>query len=416
MFPFGNKKETGPGQNREKTGYEQIIDMNDGRINVLLLGTSGCGKSTLINALLGEERAETGVGEAVTKEIAVYRNDVLPFRMIDTMGYEFDFFRQNRIKKEIAGFGRDGVKRRNVEKLIHLIWYCIDGTGKRIDQSVLRYIKSVSEDWKGVPIILVFTKSYSEIEEAENVRMARSAIRKYNERNRKDPLIIEDFVPVVAKRYPINEEFSVAPRNLDLLTKKTIALAPKAIQAANQAVKDIDIRLKRGMAQSIVAGATTAACAVGAIPIPTPDAAVLVPVQTAMMRAVAKTYGIKENSQVNEIVNSILKAGLTTIAGRTLLEQLKLIPGLSVAGSVLNAAAAGIITFAAGEISITMFERVYSGVDENKAVDWEAEALSLFGSYMPGIVKIVQKYAEKHGGSIDPRKLGDLLSEFFKRS
>ena len=416
MFPFGNKKETGPGQNREKTGYEQIIDMNDGRINVLLLGTSGGGKSTLINALLGEERAETGVGEAVTKEIAVYRNDVLPFRMIDTMGYEFDFFRQNRIKKEIAGFGRDGVKRRNVEKLIHLIWYCIDGTGKRIDQSVLRYIKSVSEDWKGVPIILVFTKSYSEIEEAENVRMARSAIRKYNERNRKDPLIIEDFVPVVAKRYPINEEFSVAPRNLDLLTKKTIALAPKAIQAANQAVKDIDIRLKRGMAQSIVAGATTAACAVGAIPIPTPDAAVLVPVQTAMMRAVAKTYGIKENSQVNEIVNSILKAGLTTIAGRTLLEQLKLIPGLSVAGSVLNAAAAGIITFAAGEISITMFERVYSGVDENKAVDWEAEALSLFGSYMPGIVKIVQKYAEKHGGSIDPRKLGDLLSEFFKRS
>ena len=416
MFPFGNKKETGPGQNREKTGYEQIIDMNDGRINVLLLGTSGCGKSTLINALLGEERAETGVGEAVTKEIAVYRNDVLPFRMIDTMGYEFDFFRQNRIKKEIAGFGRDGVKRRNVEKLIHLIWYCIDGTGKRIDQSVLRYIKSVSEDWKGVPIILVFTKSYSEIEEAENVRMARSAIRKYNERNRKDPLIIEDFVPVVAKRYPINEEFSVAPRNLDLLTKKTIALAPKAIQAANQAVKDIDIRLKRGMAQSIVAGATTAACAVGAIPIPTPDAAVLVPVQTAMMRAVAKTYGIKENSQVNEIVNSILKAGLTTIAGRTLLEQLKLIPGLSVAGSVLNAAAAGIITFAAGEISITMFERVYSGVDENKVVDWEAEALSLFGSYMPGIVKIVQKYAEKHGGSIDPRKLGDLLSEFFKRS
>ena len=416
MFPFGNKKETGPGQNREKTGYEQIIDMNDGRINVLLLGTSGCGKSTLINALLGEERAETGVGEAVTKEIAVYRNDVLPFRMIDTMGYEFDFFRQNRIKKEIAGFGRDGVKRRNVEKLIHLIWYCIDGTGKRIDQSVLRYIKSVSEDWKGVPIILVFTKSYSEIEEAENVRMARSAIRKYNERNRKDPLIIEDFVPVVAKRYPINEEFSVAPRNLDLLTKKTIALAPKAIQAANQAVKDIDIRLKRGMAQSIVAGATTAACAVGAIPIPTPDAAVLVPVQTAMMRAVAKTYGIKENSQVNEIVSSILKAGLTTIAGRTLLEQLKLIPGLSVAGSVLNAAAAGIITFAAGEISITMFERVYSGVEENKAVDWEAEALSLFGSYMPGIVKIVQKYAEKHGGSIDPRKLGDLLSEFFKRS
>ena len=168
MLPFGDKKEIKLSQNREKAGYEEIIDMNDGRINVILLGTSGCGKSTLINAMLGEEKADTGIGEAVTKEIAVYQNDRLPFRMIDTVGYEFDFFRQHRIKNDIAKFGREGVRQKNAEKLIHMIWYCLDGTGKRIDQSVLQYIKSVSDDWKGVPILLVFTKSYSEIEEEEN--------------------------------------------------------------------------------------------------------------------------------------------------------------------------------------------------------------------------------------------------------
>ena len=65
MLPFDKKKEVKVVREREKTGYEQIIDMNDGKINVLLLGTSGCGKSTLINALIGEERAETGIGEAV---------------------------------------------------------------------------------------------------------------------------------------------------------------------------------------------------------------------------------------------------------------------------------------------------------------------------------------------------------------
>ena len=133
------------------------------------------------------------------------------------------------------------------------------------------------------------------------------------------------------------------------------------------------------------------------------------------MRAIAKTYGIKENSQVNEIVSSILKAGLTTIAGRTLLNQLKLIPALSVAGSVLNAITAGIITFAAGQISITMFERVYKGDAEYKTVDWEAEAASLFRDYMPGIVKIVQKYAEENNGSIDPRQIGSMLTDFFNR-
>ena len=415
MLPFRDKKETKLSQNREKAGYEEIIDMNDGRINVMLLGTSGCGKSTLINAMLGEEKADTGVGEAVTREIAVYHSDTLPFRMIDTVGYEFDFFHQHRIKNDIAKFGREGVRQKNVEKLIHMIWYCIDGTGKRIDQSVLEYIKSVSEDWKGVPIILVFTKSYSEIEEKENIEMAKNAIHKYNSGHLRNPLVIEDIVPVVAKIYPINEAISVSPRNLDILVEKNNELAPKAIQMANSAVKDIDVRIKRRMAQSIVVGATTAAAAVGAIPIPTPDAAVLVPVQTAMMGAIAKTYGIRENSQVNSIVNSVLKVGMTTIAGRTLLNQLKLIPGLNAAGSVLNAVTAGIVTFAAGEISITMFERVYKGDAEYKAVDWEAEALSLFSNYMPGIMKAVKNYADKHDGVIDPKKLGDLLSELFPK-
>ena len=413
MLPFRDKKETKLSQNREKAGYEEIIDMNDGRINVMLLGTSGCGKSTLINAMLGEEKADTGVGEAVTREIAVYHSDTLPFRMIDTVGYEFDFFHQHRIKNDIAKFGREGVRQKNVEKLIHMIWYCIDGTGKRIDQSVLEYIKSVSEDWKGVPIILVFTKSYSEIEEKENIDMAKNAIHKYNSGHLRNPLVIEDIVPVVAKIYPINEAISVSPRNLDILVEKTNELAPKAIQMANSAVKDIDVRIKRSMAQSIVAGATTAAAAVGAIPIPTPDAAVLVPVQTAMMGAIAKTYGIKESSQVNEIINSVLKVGMTTIAGRTLLSQLKLIPGLAAAGAVLNAVTAGVITFAAGEICITMFERIYKGDVEYKGVDWEAEVISLFSKYMPGVVSVVQNYADKHDGKIDPGKLGDLLSEIF---
>lgn len=415
MFPFGDTKDIKLSQNREKAGYEQIIDMNDGRINVLLLGTSGCGKSTLINALLGEEKAMTGIGEAVTKQIEVYQSDELPFRMIDTAGYEFDFFHQHKTKSDIAKFGREGVKQKNVEKLIHMIWFCIDGTGKRIDQSVIEYIKSVSDDWKGVPVLLVFTKSYSEIEEAENVQMAKSAIHKYNSSHGKNPLIIEGIVPVVAKIYPINEAFSVPPRNLDILVEKTNLLAPRAIQMANNAVKDIDVNIKRGMAQSIVAGATTAAAAVGAIPLPTPDAAVLVPVQTAMMAAIAKTYGIKEDSQVNEIINSVLKVGMTTIAGRTLLNQLKLIPGLNAAGSVLNAVTAGIITFAAGEISCTMFERIYKGDVEYSTVDWEKEVISLFSNYMPGIVKAVRSYADKHGGVIDPKQLGSFLTDLFTK-
>lgn len=38
MFPFGDKKEISLGQNRDKSGYEEIIDMNDGVIDPKKLG------------------------------------------------------------------------------------------------------------------------------------------------------------------------------------------------------------------------------------------------------------------------------------------------------------------------------------------------------------------------------------------
>ena len=57
--------------------------------NVLVIGNSGVGKSTLINAVLGEERAVTGYGTAgTTKELAIYESQEIPFRVIDTVGYD----------------------------------------------------------------------------------------------------------------------------------------------------------------------------------------------------------------------------------------------------------------------------------------------------------------------------------------
>ena len=73
-----NSKKT---KKEEKPKYQQIIDFNDEKINVLILGTSGSGKSTLINAILGRESARTGVGDHVTDSIHVYEEETVPFRM-----------------------------------------------------------------------------------------------------------------------------------------------------------------------------------------------------------------------------------------------------------------------------------------------------------------------------------------------
>lgn len=379
-----------------KPQYQRIIDLEDDKINVLLLGTSGCGKSTLINSILGSESAETGTGQAVTKNISVYQDDDLPFRMIDTVGYEYGFFKQNKIKNDLVKFCKEGVKKNEIDKLIHMIWFCIDGTVKRVDQVVLDYIKSVTNDWKNVPIIIVFTKSYSDVEINENIEMAKEAIITYNARHKKK-LDVRDIIPVVAKTYQITQSVSVPPKGLDVLVTRTNELAPEAKRLAESTIKEIDLKLKRDAASSYVTTSTFAAATVGAVPVSFPDATVLVPLQTFMMRGIAKTYGISEGSDTNRIIDQILKVGGTTIAGKTLINLLKSIPGFNVAASVINAVVAGVVTYAAGEASTILFEKMYTGEIDTAGIDWEKEIAVLFSQYIPDVVNIINDLLSKNG-------------------
>jgi ribosome biogenesis GTPase A len=75
--------------------------------DVLVIGNSGVGKSTLINAVLGIEKAKTGYGiSGTTNELEIYESDSVPFRVIDTIGFEPTFFKEqkaiNAVKKSFA--------------------------------------------------------------------------------------------------------------------------------------------------------------------------------------------------------------------------------------------------------------------------------------------------------------------------
>lgn len=395
----------------KKQNYAQILDVNDDKINILLLGTSGCGKSTLINSLLDREEADTGFGDSVTKEIKIYENEILPFRMIDTVGYEYGLLKQNAIKRDISKFSKEGVKNKEVEKLIHMIWFCIDGTAKRTSQSVLNYIKSVTNDWKNVPIIVVLTKSYSDFDTNENIKMVDKAINSYNAKHSKRQLNYKCSIPVVAKEYPVNETTIISQKGLDVLVNKTVDLIPLAKNISESSIKNIDLKLKRRSAESINTVSTLSATAIGAIPIPIPDATVLVPIQSFMLSSIAKIYKVDDDNSTNEIVNTILKVGATTMAGKALINKLKSIPFLNSAASVLNATVAGLITFVAGEVSINLFERIYKGEIEPSNVDWEKEITNLFNKYMPAIVESTRKYLEKSDGNLDIKQISKIVTD-----
>lgn len=407
-MPSKTQKKTN--QRKNKPTYKQLIAEDDGKINVLILGTSGCGKSTLVNSIMEADEADTGIGERATKKIEIYQSDTLPFRMIDTVGYEHGILGQLKIKNEIAKFCKEGVKTKDVEKLIHMIWFCIDGTAKRIEQDVLGYIKSVTGDWKNVPVIMVVTKSYSSLEIDENTEMVRSAIEKYNSRHKRNTLNVKGIVPVVSKPYLINESVSVPPSGIDQLIKKTAELTPLARSIGAESIKGLDTKIKSRTANMIITVATSAATVVGAVPMPVPDSAVLAPLQLFMMNQIAGVYEMQDNVNTNKIINKVIEVGATTLVGKKLLELLKKLPGLGVTAAILNSAVAGVVTLAAGEICNTVFQKAYLGEIDANTIDWDSEIAKMFKQYLPNILDALNTVLNTNNGTIDIKQLGKIIA------
>ena len=86
------------------------------RANVLVIGNSGAGKSTLINSILGDKRAEAKSGEAVTQRLAIYENIHLPFRLIDTIGFEFDIIKQWKAINAVKRWSRESITKDSPER------------------------------------------------------------------------------------------------------------------------------------------------------------------------------------------------------------------------------------------------------------------------------------------------------------
>lgn len=378
------------------------------KANVLVMGNSGAGKSTLINAVFKFDRARTGEGPAITKEMAVYETEAVPFRAIDTRGLEYGLLEQMKTKNAIKRWSRTSVKQKNQERYIHLIWYCLDATSKRVFKKNLETLKQVSKLWKDIPIIIVLTKSYSQTERVSNEMMVQVALDGYT----KGSLNVKGIVSVVAQPYQINDEMIVPPYGMEDLLEKTNELVPEALRLSKAAVSAFEMRMKRGNANALTAAATVSACAVGAIPIPIADSAVLIPLQSGLVMGIAKIYGVKrEDSGIKNIAELIVQSSVVSMGAKSLLSWLKTVPGINVAAEVLNAAVAGVITAAIGEIAITIMEKIAAGELAVDDLDWMKNfAEGQFG-------QVIEKYLKglgKDAGKMDVKGIGKAIVRIFE--
>lgn len=362
--------------------------------NVLVIGNSGVGKSTLINAVLGEKYALTGNGiEGTTKNLEIYESQEIPFRIIDTVGFEPSFVKELAAINAVKKWSKDSAKEGKTDNQINVIWFCVDGTSRKLFPKAIKDLTHATSMWPSIPVVVVITKSYAIPDRESNMLMvydAFSSQKKYAKRLKK-------VIPVVAETYTLNENAYAPPEGITELIDTTNDLLPEGLKAAQHDIAAYKLNRKRALAHSVVGAATTSGIVVGAVPIPFPDAMILGTVEIAEVNALAIIYGIQKNEDSKKFLNSIVEAGTVSLAAKTAITTLKAIPGVNIGATALNAIIAGCIIAALGEGSIYAFEQVYLGKKTVEDIDWVRKLIeSQFTSqFIDKAMKIVQMMTEK---------------------
>ena len=374
----------------------------DSKANILVLGTSGAGKSTLINAVVGKEVARVGSGKHSTEKMEAYEPEGLNFRLIDSRGFEYNFWNTRKTVKDMKSWVADGLK--DKKPRIHMLWFCVDATSKRFTGQTMKTLEEVKKEWKDVPIIVVLTKSFFIAEDEENIEMVKETFRKRAKRTGM-PVAI---VPVLAQ--PPKGE-NILPRGIEDLVAITEKKLDAAVRDSELAVKKYDLKSKRLKAQALTLGAATSGVAVGAIPISFPDAAILTPIEATLISAIARVYKLDEKDDfTKKLISRIVESGTVGIVAKMALNQLKLIPGMAnLAADVLNAIVAGAIIAGIGEAATIIMEKAYLGEINKEDFEWINRVVE---DQMGTIVKKITKFTSEHMGSIT---IADILKAILSR-
>ncbi|MEV5409809.1 DUF697 domain-containing protein [Thermopolyspora sp. NPDC052614] len=325
-----------------------------GRFNLAIFGKVGVGKSTLVNAVFGEDLAETGVGVPVTRRLTPYSRPDGILRVYDSRGFEMGESRKqllDEVAKQVAT-----TRAGDVDDYIHAVWYAIRAMDRRLEEGqeeVIRHLAGL-----GLPVMLVLTQTplVNGRPDLKTQEFARSI------QDRHLPLSPAGRVFFTNAQA---DEFFPLVHGLDELLAATVDIVPEAARSALVAAQRIDLSRKREKALRIVNGSAAAAAGIGASPIPFSDALLLVPNEIQMIARVSAAYGLgAQFSTVSGVLATFLQGVVTEVGVSIAGSLLKLIPGAgTVIGGAINAATASSLTWALGRSWMMVCEKAVQNGD-----------------------------------------------------
>ncbi len=326
-------------------------------INIMLIGKTGVGKSTLINHIFREHLAATGIGRPITTHLQKISKEGVPITLYDTKGLELNETVKEEVRKEV----RNEIKRLRAygeeRNQIHVIWYCINATGNRMESFEEGWIRELSES---VPVIVVLTQSIQE----ENVEELRNYIDSLK-------LQIKGIVPVLAKPFHVGGH-QIPSFGLEELVNVTLSLIPEGTEKAFINAQKVDVMKKAEYAKKWARGFITETFMVGFTPVPFADAPILASSQVAMIAKITSIFGVSVNkAMITSVVSAAAGVSGAVYTGRALVSNLlKLVPGAgTVVGGLISGTTAALITTALAYAYINVMIKVTTYEYQEKTMD-----------------------------------------------